>query len=187
MRRSLLAAALLVVLAGCDDPFFVKAKAASVCQHLTNQRFGIPADVRAQLAQLPPELQRGYEVSRVFDFDVSAQLPPELSQLLKSRVALTSIKITAPQGAGSLSFVDEAHVTLQPRAESGLESRQFDYLRTEAEPRQVSWSGEAFDVAAYLESGNLRYLVSLVGTLPEGEVVVDIEACAEAQVTLDYL
>lgn len=187
MRRALMAASLLVVLAGCDDPFFVKAKAVSVCQHLTNQRFGIPSDVRAQIAQLPPELQRGYEVSRVFDFDVSAQLPPELSQLMQSQVALTSIRITAPAGTGSLGFVDEAHVTLQPSAESGLESRQFDYVRTEAEPRQVSWSGDAFDVAAYLESGNLRYLVSLVGTIPEGDVVVDIEACAEAQVTLDYL
>ena len=186
MRR-LLSCCLFVALAGCDDPFFVEAKAVSVCQHLTHQRFGIPSDVRAQVEALPAGMRAGLEVSRVFDFDVAAKLPADLQAMLDSRVKLTSITITSSSGEGDLGFVDEAHVTLQPAPESGLETRQFDYVKSEAAPRRVSWSGEAFDVAAYLESGNLRYLVSLVGAVPEGDIVVDIEACAEAAVTLDYL
>ena len=54
----------------------VDVKPAEVCQHLENQRFPIPADLRAQLMQLPPEMRHGFEVSRAFDFDVAAKLPP---------------------------------------------------------------------------------------------------------------
>ncbi|MBL8910441.1 MAG: hypothetical protein JNM17_07030 [Archangium sp.] len=187
MRRLLLPALCFLSLFGCDDPFEVNAKAASVCQHLENQRFPIPADVRAQLMQLPPEMRRGFEVSRAFDFDVSAQLPSELKELMKSNVKLTSVKISAAEGAPDLGFIDEAHVTLQPQAGSGLESRQFDYVKSEAAPRSITWAGDAFDVTAYVESGNLRYLVSFVGDVPEGDVVVTIDACAEASVKLDYL
>lgn len=187
MRRLLLPALCVLSLFGCDDPFQVDVKAASVCQHLENQRFPIPADLRAQLEQLPPELRHGFEVSRAFDFDVAAKLPPELKQLMESNIKLTSITITAAPGAPDLGFIDEAHVTLQPEAGSSLATRQFDYVQTEAAPRQISWAGDAFDVTAYVEAGNLRYLVSFVGDVPEGDVVVTIDACAEAAVTLDYL
>lgn len=184
-RASLLMVAGLV-LAGCN-PFFLEAEATSVCQHLSNQHFQVPSDVRAQVALLPPEMQRGVAVSRTFDFDVSAQLPPELQEMVDMRFALTSVKITAVEGSTDLGFVDEAHLSLAPAASSGLEARQFDYLRTETAPRIVSWNGDAFDVAAYLESGSLRYVVSLVGTLPTGDVTVDVDACAEAALRLDYL
>ncbi|MFO0594049.1 MAG: hypothetical protein U0228_02060 [Myxococcaceae bacterium] len=186
MRSALLVACVLFV-AGCDDPLQVQLQAASVCQHLTGQKFVIPDDVRAQVAMLPPELQHGVSVSRTFDFDVKAKLPPELKDLVDSHVALTSIRITAAQGSADLGFVDEAHVTLQPAAGTGLTERQFDYVRTEAAPRTVEWQGDAFDVAAYLESGNLKYLVTLVGTLPAGDVVVDIDACAAASVDFTYV
>ncbi len=176
-----------LVLAGCGNPFFIEGKAAAVCQHLTNQRFQVPSDVRAQVEQLPPELRQGVEVSRVFDFDVSAKVPPELKDMLDSHFALTSIKLTAVEGSTDLGFIDEAHVTLQPLAQSTLEARRFDYVRAEAAPRVVRWNGDAFDVAAYLEAGNLRYLVSLIGSLPQGDVVVDVEACAEVGVKLQYL
>lgn len=189
MRRILLPALCLLSLSlsGCDDPFEVNAKAASVCQRLENQRFPIPAELRAQLEALPPEMRHGFEVSRAFDFDVSAQLPRELKQLMESNIKLTSITITAADGSPDLGFIDEAHVTLQPQAGSNLDSRQFDYVQSEAAPRTIAWSGEALDVTAYVESGNLRYLVSFVGDVPEGDVVVNIDACAEASVKLDYL
>ncbi len=50
------------------------------------------------------------------------------------------------------------------------------------------WNGRDLrDVAAYLQSGDLQYQVSLTGSLPAGDVVVDVEACAEATVRLEYL
>jgi hypothetical protein len=186
VRSSLLVAALVLV--GCDNPFFLEAKAAAVCQHLPGQRFQVPAELRAQLARLPADAQHSLALERTFDFDVSAQLPPELKDLVQSRLALTSVRLTVVNPADDLGFVDEAHLQLQPSAASGLEARAFDYTRAEAAPRAISWNGQAFDVAAYLESGNLKYSVSLVGSLPAAdEVVVDVDACAEATVRLDYL
>ncbi|MFT3709840.1 MAG: hypothetical protein QM817_19595 [Archangium sp.] len=188
MRRLLAALCVMsVALFGCDDPFQIDAQAAEVCQHLENQRFAIPADVRAQLMQLPPEMRRGFEVSRAFDFDVAAKLPADLQKLMNSNIKLTSIKISAAEGSPDLGFIDEAHVTLQPEAGSSLESRQFDYVKASEAPRSITWSGDAFDVTAYVQSGNLRYLVSFVGEVPESDVVVNIDACASASVTLDYL
>jgi hypothetical protein len=189
MLRSVILSTGFFALPACGnfDPFFVEAKAAAICQHLPNQRFQVPTDVREQFALLPPEMQQGVEVSRVFDFDVSAQVPPELQQMADLNFKLTSIQLTATAESAHLGFVQEAHVTLQPAAASGLAQRQFDYVRVEPQPRVVSWNGEAFDLAAYLQSGNLRYVVSLTGTLPEGDVVVDVDACAEAALRLDYL
>lgn len=184
-RSSFTLAALLLL--GCDDPFFLEAKSAAVCQFLPAQRFHVPAEVREQLALLPPGATQGLSLERTFDFDVSAQLPPELADLVNAHVALTSVRMTVVDPAQSLGFVEEAHLHLEPDPASGLEARSFDYTRTEAAPRSVSWNGQAFDVAAYLESGTLRYSVALVGSLPPGDVVVDLEACAAATVRLDYL
>lgn len=187
MPRTLILSS-LVVLAGCNgNPFFVEAQTAALCQHLSGQRFQVPSDVRAQVEALPPELQHGVSVSRTFAFDVNAQLPPELEQMSDLQFALTSITLTAVQDSVDLGFVDEAHVTLQPAAGSSLVARQFDYSRTEEAPRVVRWDGEAFDVAAYLQSGDLQYQVALVGELPAGDVVVDVEACAAASIRVQYL
>jgi hypothetical protein len=190
MFRTTLITVTAVVVSACGnfDPFFVEAKAAAICQHVPNQRFQVPDDVRAQFALLPPEMQAaGVEVSRTFDFDISAQLPPELKDMVDLNFNLTSIKLTATAESTDLGFVQEAHVTLQPAAGTTLAQRQFDYVRTQPQPRVVTWNGDAFDVAAYLQSGNLKYLVSLTGTLPAGDVVVDVEACAEAGARLNYL
>ena len=181
-RTSLFTLGLLALSAcGSFDPFFVEAQAQAVCQHIPNQRFQVPADVRAQFALLPPEMQSaGIEVSRTFDFDVSAQVPTELKDMVDLQFKLTSIKLTARTDSIDLGFVQEAHVTLQPAAGTSLEQRTFDYVRAVPQPRVVSWNGDAFDVAAYLQSGNLKYVVSLTGTLPEGDAVVDVDACAAA-------
>lgn len=185
-RISLLAGALFLV--GCSaDPFFLEAKAVAVCQHLPGQRFRVPADVREQYARLPPAMQQGLEFERTFDFDVKAELPPETGAMLEAHFALTSVRMTTVNATDDLGFVDEAQLQVQPQASSGLVARVFDYARTEAAPRSIHWSGEAFDVAAYMQSGHLTYTVSLVGSLPPGDVLVDIDACAEVAVKLDYL
>jgi hypothetical protein len=185
LRSSLLAAAFLML--GCGSPFFLEAKATAVCQHLPAQRFQVPSELREQLARLPPSASQGLALEHTFDFDVSAQLPPEVKDMVQSHFALTSVRLTVVNPGDDLGFVDEAHLQLLPAAASGLEARKFDYVRAEPTPHTVSWNGQAFDVGAYLESGNLKYSVSLVGSLPPGDIVVDVDACAEASVRVDYL
>lgn len=188
MRHALLASALLLTACGNPfDPFFIEAKAAAVCQRLEGQKFQVPSEVRAAWANLPPQLQQGLSLDRTFDFDVNAQLPAELEDMVNMRVALTSVKLTAVNPEANFGFIDEAHLALVPAATSGLASRSFDYARSEEAPRAISWGGQAFDVAAYLQSGSLKYTVSLMGTMPPADLVVDVEACAEATVRLDYL
>lgn len=189
MRHALLAASVLLTACGSGtfDPFFVEVKAAAVCQRLTGQKFQVPSELREQWANLPPQLQQGISLDRTFDFDVNAQLPPELEDMVNMHVALTSVKLTVVNPEADFGFIDEGHLALVPTAESGLEARSFDYVRSEAAPRVVAWSGQAFDVAAYLQSGTLKYTVSLTGTMPPTDLVVDVEACAEATVRLDYL
>lgn len=188
MLRSNLHLAAAGLLASCSaDPFFLEARAAAVCQHLPAQRFQVPSAVREQYAQLPLAMQQGVELERTFVFDLRAEVPPETAAMMEAHFALTSIRLTTTNAADDLGFVEEAHLQLEPQAASGLSARTFDYVRTEAAPRSVSWSGEAFDVAGYVQSGSLAYAVSLVGALPPGDVVVDLEACAEVAVKLDYL
>lgn len=176
-----------VLLAGCSaDPFFLQARAA-VCQHLPGQRFQVPAGVREQYARLPEAMQRGIQLERTFDFDVRAEVPPETEAMMETHFALTSARLTTVDAADDLGFIEAAHLQLKPQPSSGLQARVFDYVRTEAAPRTLSWNGEAFDVARYVQAGTLTYTVSLVGSLPPGDVLVDLEACAEVAVKLDYL
>jgi hypothetical protein len=168
-------------LLGCSaDPFVLRAHAASVCQRLPAQRFQVPRAIREAQADF-------IELERTFVFDVKPELPPEAEAMLDTHFALTSVRVTTVNPEDHLGFVDSAHVRLQPHSGSGLEPRSFDYLRTEAAPRSVSWSGESFELADYLQSGTLEYSVSLVGTLPPADVVVDLEACAEVAIKLDAL
>lgn len=190
MFRTALITSTVLFLTGCGaafDPFFIEAKAAAVCQRLEGQTFQVPTEVRAAWDQVPASMRQGISLDRTFDFDVNAQLPAEVKDLVNMRVALTSVKITVTNPEANFGFIDEAHLALVPVPESGLESRNFDYVRAEAEPRVISWNGQAFDVAAYLESGTLKYNVSLVGTMPPADLVVNVEACAEATLRLDYL
>lgn len=186
LRTTLLVAALL--LPGCtENPFVLQARAVAVCHHVPAQRFEVPARVREEFARLPEAMQHGLALERTFEFDVRAEMPPELAELMETRFALTSIRLTTVNAADDLGFIDEAHLQLEPGASSDLEHRVFDYLRTEPRPRSVVWNGEAFDVARYVDSGTLKYTVSLVGSLPRGDVVVDLDACAEVAVKLNAL
>ena len=180
MRTPLFVASFLFV--GCGSPFFLEAKAVAVCQHLPAQRFQVPQ----QLAALPPAMQHGLSLERTFDFDVTAQVPPEFQEMMDTHFGLTSVQLSVVNPSDNLGFIDEAHLQLEPGAASGLERRTFNYWRSETTPRAVSWNGQAFDVAEYLQSGNLKYTVALVGSLPPGDVVVDIDACAEVAVKLNY-
>ena len=177
-RNCILAASVFLV--GCSgNPFFLQAQAASVCQHLSAQHFELPRDVRGVFARQPLAMQRGIALERTFEFDVRAEVPAETAAKLETHFALTSVRLSTVNAADDLGFVDEAHLQVGDRV--------FDYLRTEAAPRSVAWNGEAFDIAGYVQSGNLAYTVSLVGALRPGDVVVDVEACASVAVKLDYL
>ena len=184
--RALLAASLVLFLTACDDPFFVQAKAAAVCQRLENQKFQVPTELREAFMQLPPEMRQGVSLARTFDFDVNAELPAEYRELVAMKVQLTSVKLTVVNDGADLGFIDEGHLQLEPGAQSGLAARSFDYVRAEEAPKSISWQGEAFDVASYLQSGTLKYTVSLTGTLPPCDLVVNVEACAAATVDVDY-
>ena len=174
------------LLAGCGRPLLEAT--ATVCQHLPAQRFTLPAGIVQPYAQLPPELRRGVSLEHTFDFDVSAQLPPAVKELTQSHVMLTSVRLTAVEPGADLGFIDEGRLQLQPGAASGLEGRVFDYARVEDAPRIVSWNGEAFDVAAYVEAGHLKYtVIVMISSPPPGEVRVDLDACAEVSVKLDSL
>ena len=141
--------------------------------------------MREQYALLPQAMQHGLEVERTFTFDVKPELPPEAQAMLETHFALTSVRVTTVNPEDHLGFVDSAHVKVLPQSGSGLEPRTFDYVRTEASPRSVSWNGDSFEVGSYLQSGTLAYSVSLVGSLPPGDVLVDLEACAEVAMKLD--
>ncbi len=185
LRTSLVIASMLLV--GCGNPFAVEAQAAALCQHLPAQRFAVPPEARQQFLLLPLEMRRGMQVEKTFDFDLGAQIPAEMKDTLNMKLSLSTVRLTVTNPSENLGFVDEAHLQLQPTQESGLEMRQFEYLRNEAAPLSVTWNGEAFDLGTYLDSGNLKYSVALVGAPPENDLVVDIDVCAAAGVQVEYL
>ena len=183
MRLALLAAAL--ALTACDQ-VYLEAQVPDLCQHLANQTFAIPPELRARYAQLPPELTQAFELGKSFDFDVSVQVPAEL-QHLQSRFTLTSIRITAVQPTTDFGFLQSARVTLEAPTDGTLAPHTLEYQRATPHPTEVLWNGEAFDLGPYLATGTLRYTVALVGTLPDTDVGADLEVCASAAVRLNYL
>ena len=183
MRVPLLVTAML--LSACDQLMVLHAEVPSVCQHLENQTFSIPPAVRARYALFPAEMKSGVALSHTFDFDVSVKVPTELSKLQAS-FALTSVKLTAKNG-GDLGFVESAQLTLEGPDGSSVAPITISYQRAEPTPTVVAWSGDGLDLEPYLSTGTLRYATNLVGTLPPGDVTVDVDACASAAFSLDYL
>jgi hypothetical protein len=175
----------LVTLTACDQ-LYLEAQVPNLCQHLSNQKFAVAPEVRARYEQLPAAMRNGLEVGRTFDFDVSLAVPVEL-QNLQSRFSLTSVTVTAVGTTRDLSFVDSAEVKLEAPA-ANLPAHTFTYERqTQAPTSSVTWAGDDFDLSAYLNTGTLRYSLSLTGSLPAGDVLVDIDACASAELKLNYL
>jgi hypothetical protein len=163
----------------------VQAEIPSICQHLENQTFSIPPAVRARYQLFPAEMQSGVALSHTFDFDVTVQVPAELSKLQASFL-LTSVKLTAINDA-DFGFVDSAQLTLEGPDGSALAPTVISYEKTEAVPKVVTWKGAGLDLAPYLQSGSLRYAVTMVGGLPPTDLVVNVDACASAAFSLDYL
>ena len=180
-------AALLSACGQGFDPFVLQAKTSALCQSIENQQFQVPSDVRAEFEKLPVEMRQHVAISRTFAFDVGATVPAELDSKLTAEVKLTSITVSAIESSASLGFVDSAKVTLVPPAGSALTQQVFEWTRTEAEPRKISWAGEGFDVLPYLQAGALTYEVTMVGTLPSGDVSVNVDSCAAAALQLDYM
>jgi hypothetical protein len=185
MRVPLLVALTTLSLTACDQ-LYLEASVPNLCQHLEKQKFSVPPEVRARYEQLPVELRNGLEVGRTFDFDVSLQVPAEL-QGIQSRFALTNVTVKAVDSTPDLGFIDSAAVTIEAPESSGLPPHTFSYERTAENPVQVTWAGDDFDLSPYLHTGTLRYALSMAGRLPEGDVLVDIDACASAAVKLNYL
>ena len=183
MRVPLLAA--LLTLTACDQ-LYVEAVVPKLCQHLDEQHFVIPPEVRARYDQLPPEMQQSYEMAKSFDFDLALQLPAEF-QKADAKFSLSSVRLTAHAPTTDFGFLDSASVTLEPNAQSSLESHTFTYERQVARPTEIVWDGDGFDLEPYLEAGGLKYSLALVGTLPESDIVADVDACASATVRVNYL
>jgi len=183
MRVPLLAA--LLLLTACDQ-LYLEAVVPELCQHLDSQHFVVPPEVRARYAQLPPELTKDYELARTFDFDVAVQLPAEL-QKVDARFALTYVRITAVAPTKSFGFLSSASITLEPDPASGLAPYTMSYERSEPNPTEILWHGDNYDLGPYLKAGGLKYSLAMVGTLPEDDVVANVDACASAAVRVNYL
>lgn len=175
----------LFTLTACDQ-LYLEAQVPNLCQHLPKQKFTVAPEVRARYEQLPVAMRNGLEVGRTFDFDVSLAVPAEL-QNLQSRFSLTSVTVTAVGPTLDLSFVDSAEVRLEAPS-ANLPAHTFTYERqVQAPTTSVTWAGDDFDLSGYLHTGTLRYSLSLAGRLPAGEVLVDVDACASAELKLNYM
>jgi hypothetical protein len=183
MRRTLLAT--LLILTGCDQ-LYVEAVVPELCQHLDRQQFVVPPEVRARYALLPAEVTRDLELAKTFDFDVAVQLPAELKSI-DARFALTYVKITAVAPTTDFAFLTSASITLEPGASSTLTPYTMSYQRQTAAPKEILWQGDNYDLSAYLKAGDLKYSLSMVGSLPDQDVTADVDACASAAVKVNYL
>lgn len=188
MRRVLVAVVVAVSSFSCGTDFTaVEAKTSALCQQITGQQFEVPSDVRAVYEKLPVQMQRDVEITRSFAFDLGSVIPAALTEYVTPVVKLGDIAITAQDGSGSLDFVSTAIVTLVPPASSGLTQQSFSYVRESEDVRVIRWASDDFDITPYLTSGSLNYEVTLSGRLPSESVVVDVNSCASASATLDYL
>jgi hypothetical protein len=170
---------------GCGGPLLqLEVGASSVCQHLTKQAIVVPPGLRDRYAALPPTAQT-IELAKTFDFDVSMRLPDELKNSTGS-LTLDSVTVTAADEVTRFDFLQSAGVTLVAPANSGLAPYTLAWQRGADEVKQISWRGNAFEVGPFLRAGSLTYAVSMVGTLPATDLLVDVDACASASVTVKF-
>ena len=182
MRVPLLAA--LFTLTACDQ-LYVEAVVPELCQHLDRQSFVVPPEVRARYAQLPAELTQDYSLEKTFAFDVTVELPSELKKI-DTRFSLTYVRLTAIAPA-NFGFLTSATITVEPPKSSSLEPYTINYARQTPNPTEILWQGDHLDLSPYLRVGDLQYAVSMVGSLPDEDVVADVDACLAAAAKLNYL
>jgi hypothetical protein len=175
--RTLLPAALLFC--GCDL-IGVQAQATSVCQHLANQSIQVPPGIRERWASMPPNSQ--VSLDKTFDFAVDVKLPPEL-QGADPTLSLQSVTVTAADTVTRFDFIDSASITLLS-SDAAVAPVKIDWTRDPSQVTQVKWNGQGFEIGPFLKAGSLTYSMSMVGTLPPTDLLVDVDACASASITL---
>lgn len=170
---------LLPALVGCGDLLFLEGSVNQLCQKLPAQSFRMP-----QVPGQPP-VTGAVTIARQFDFDVTAQLPPELASASLT-VGLDRMTLTATRGATDLRFVEAAEVTLLPPAKSTLRPKTVVRSR-DVSPAVLRFDGDDLELVPYLESGVLSYTVELTASsMPSPDLAADIDACANVAVRWNY-
>lgn len=181
MRLSSLTTVLALFLTGCGDVLFLEGSVNQLCQRLPAQRFGVPAVPSAVANQLPKSIT----LERRFDFDITAQLPPELDRA-QLTISLDRMTLTAASSATDLRFIEAAHVTLEPPANSKLPPKAVARV-AESSASRLKLAGDDLELLPYLESGVLSYTVALTAsTMPQTEVAADVDACANVSLRWNY-
>lgn len=172
---------LLALGTGCGDSLYLEGGVSQLCQRLSGQRFVVP-QLPAAIAQLT--LTKPITVERTFAFDITAQLPPALSNS-EIAIALDTMTLTPGQGTPDLSFIDGAQVTLEPPPASTLPKQVV--VRQATSPSTLSFDGQDLELYPYLKDGVLSYTVALTASaMPPSDVSADIAACANVSVRWDY-
>lgn len=177
---------LAVGLSACGDVLYLEGAVNQLCQKLPAQTFKAPPQLRALPAGVP--LPPAITIERRFDFDVTAQLPDELSSA-QLTIGLDRMTLTA-RGPLDLRMVQGAKVTLEPPVTSALPSKVV-LEAADTSAAAIRFDGEDLELAPYLASGVLSYTVALTastGEMPEamGELSADVDACANVSVRWDY-
>lgn len=170
MRRTLLSLATLSLTA-CG-PLYIEAQVSALCQKLPRQTFKVPA--------LAAGVPREISMSQDFAFDLAVQAP-QLKDLDQS-VKFSYVAVTAAGDTKDLGFADSASVTLHPPAGTALGALEFAWSKTTAAPTRIAMQKEGLELKPWLDGGVLAYSVTFVGHVPEEDVTVDIEACADVTV-----
>ncbi len=174
---ALLGAALLS--SGCDL-IGLEAQASLVCQHLTNQAITVPPGIRQRWASMPPDSK--VSLDKTFDFAVNVQLPPELRSA-DPTLTLQSVTVSAADAVTRFDFLDSASITLLS-SNAAVAPVTIDWQRDPSQVTQVQWNGKGFEIGPFLEAGSLTYQLSMVGTLPATDLLVNVDACASASISL---
>jgi hypothetical protein len=175
-RAAMLGASLL--LSGCDL-IGLQAQASSVCQHLSKQSIQVPPGIRERWASMPPDSK--VALDKTFDFAVNVQLPAELRSA-DPTLTLQSVTVTAADAVTRFDFLDAASITLLS-SDAAVAPVTIDWKRDPAQVTQVQWNGQGFEIGPFLKAGSLTYQMSMVGSLPATDLLVDVDACASASVT----
>jgi hypothetical protein len=182
--RALSFALLALGLGACSDVLYLQGSVDQLCQRLPAQSFRAPP--------LPATLKDvstpAVTIERRFDFDVTAQLPPELAAA-KLTIGFDRLTLTA-KGPVDLRMVQAAKLTLESPP-SQARAPKVVLQVAEASPAALQFVGEDLELSPYLAAGVLSYTVALTAVPAEvrrmgDELTADVDACANVSVRWDY-